>query len=241
MKNDLSYIVFTDFDGTISVNDIGDAMFEHFGSKEECCSVFDLYRSGVITARECWKRGCATVPSITESEIISFALEHAIDHWFHDFVSYCSGAGIRVVIVSDGFDSYIKPVLKREGLEWLPRFTNMLQFNSDGSMEPVFPHTDATCDRCANCKRNHVLTNSSDNHVIVYVGDGYSDRCPAGFADIVFAKNSLVNFCEANNITFHRFETFGDVLKKFRSIVENGKPRKRRTAELARKEIFMME
>ncbi len=86
-----------------------------------------------------------------------------------------------------------------------------------------------------------MLTKASDQQVIVYIGDGYSDRCPAQFADVVFAKGSLVGFCETNNITFHRFEAFADVLAKFRLMVEKGKPRKRRTAELARKDIFMME
>jgi len=239
--DELSYIVFTDFDGTITVTDIGDALFGHFGDRQKCSDVFDLYRTGQITAKECWRRGCKTVPAVSKDELQSFALTHAVDGSFKEFVSYCTAKKIGVSVLSDGFDVYIDPVLKREGLDWLPRFSNTLQFNPDGTMEPVFPYPDANCDRCANCKRNHLLTNSGDHHVIVYIGDGYSDRCPVQYADVVFAKDSLVSFCETRNITFHRFETFADVLVKFTSLVEQRKPRKRRTAELARKEIFMME
>lgn len=86
-----------------------------------------------------------------------------------------------------------------------------------------------------------MLTRSNDDQVIVYIGDGISDRCPVQYADIVFAKDSLVSYCETHNITFHRFNDFSDVLKKFRELVETKKPRKRRTAELARKDIFMGE
>jgi 2-hydroxy-3-keto-5-methylthiopentenyl-1-phosphate phosphatase len=241
MQNPLTYTVFTDFDGTIAVNDIGDAMFERFGDVEVCFKSFQEYRSGIIDARDCWRRGFATMPPVSREMFTGFALQQPADVHFTPFVEYCEKHFIPVTIVSDGFDAYIDPVLKREKLERLPRFTNTLQFHPDGSVEPHFPYTDAECPRCANCKRNHLLTRSGDDQVIVYIGDGISDRCPVQYADVVFAKNSLVVFCETQNITFHRFNDFADVLKVFRPMVEKGKPRKRRTAELARNSIFMGE
>lgn len=241
MNHSLTYIVFTDFDGTIAVEDIGDAIFERFGDVHECSESFAAYRRGEINARECWRRGFATMKQVTQDQFTRFILSKRIDPSFSRFVEYCRDARIDVHVLSDGFDAYIVPILEREGLDFLPRFSNELQFNDDGTVTPQFPYTDAECPRCAHCKRNHMLTHSGEEHVIVYIGDGVSDRCPAQYADIVFAKNALVPFCEANNITFHRFETFGDVLAKFRSIVETAKPKKRRTAELARRDIFMME
>ena len=241
MHNALSYTVFTDFDGTIAVDDIGDAMFERFGDAELCTKSFDEYRSGAIDARECWRMGFATVPSVTKEEFTRFALGHAVDGYFHAFVQYCKVSTIPLTVLSDGFDAYIDPVMEREGLTEVKRFSNRLQFNKDGTVEPIFPHTDSDCTRCANCKRNHLLSLSGDDEVIVYIGDGISDRCPARFADIVFAKDALVGFCETHNITFHRFENFSDVLRTFRNIVETEKPRKRRTAELARNDVFMGE
>ena len=53
---------------------------------------------------------------------------------------------------------------------------------------------------CANCKRNHLLTKSGDESVIVYIGNGSSDQCPSRYADIVFAK-LLLTLREAENIT----------------------------------------
>lgn len=241
MNAPLKYIVFTDFDGTIATNDVGDAMFEHFGDMSVCSDSFASYRRGEISARECWIRGFRSMRPLRRQEFVDFASSQSIDPGFRPFVDYCASRNIEVNVVSDGFDAYIDPVLTRERFTDLPRFMNRLVFHPDGSVTPLFPHTDAECERCANCKRNHMLTRSNDSNVIVYIGDGISDRCPVRFADVVFAKDSLVSFCETNNITFHRFETFADVLAKFRSIVETTKPKKRRTAELARKEIFMME
>ena len=241
MGTGLTYTVFTDFDGTIAVNDIGDAMFERFGDMNVCLKSFEEYRIGKIDARECWRSGFASIASVSRDEFTEFALSHSADRNFKSFVEFCEEKHIPVTVVSDGFDAYIDPVLEREGLQRLDRFTNRVQFNDNGTVEPVFPFTDAECIRCANCKRNHLLTRSGDDQVIVYIGDGISDRCPVRFADIVFAKDSLVAYCETHNITFHRFDDFSDVLKKFRTIVESAKPRKRRTAELARKDVFLGE
>jgi 2-hydroxy-3-keto-5-methylthiopentenyl-1-phosphate phosphatase len=108
-----------------------------------------------------------------------------------------------------------------------------------GGFTPSFPYSDAECAACANCKRNHLLTRSGDDHVIVYIGDGHSDCCPARYADIVYAKDTLLKYCEKENITYHRFETFRDVLRHFQHTVETTAPRKRRTAEMARNDIFM--
>ena len=38
--------------------------------------------------------------------------------------------------------------------------------------------------------------------MIVYVGDGYSDRCPVQYADIVFAKGDLQTYCQEQNISY---------------------------------------
>jgi 2,3-diketo-5-methylthio-1-phosphopentane phosphatase len=239
MTDPLSYIVFSDFDGTIMQTDIGDAMFKTFGRAEECVRAFRESLGGKIPAQESWRRSCATIESLSHGTFVSFVESQEIDPGFHSFAGYCAQKSIPINILSDGFDVYIDHILQREGLSHLPYYANQLVFEPEGTISPRFPYTDAECIECANCKRNHLLTKSSDDQVIVYIGNGHSDRCPVRYADVIFAKTALLSYCERENITYHRFETFYDVLAKFRTIVEGGRPRKRRTAELARKEIFM--
>jgi Haloacid Dehalogenase superfamily, subfamily IB, phosphoserine phosphatase-like/2,3-diketo-5-methylthio-1-phosphopentane phosphatase len=239
MADELSYIVFTDFDGTITHNDIGDTMFKVFGNPEESAMAFRESNEGRIGVQESWRRSCATVELLSRNAFESFVELQEIDAGFHSFERYCSEKSIPVNILSDGFDLYIRHVLQREQLGHLPFYSNELTIEPDGTISPRFPYSDAECMRCANCKRNHLLTKSSDESVIVYIGNGRSDQCPSRYADVVFAKGSLLRYCEQENITYHRFETFDDVLAKFKTIVERGRPRKHRTAELARKEIFM--
>ncbi len=239
--NTSSYRVFTDFDGTITISDIGDELFRHFANLEICENAFEEYRNGNISAKECWTRGWKSIPHITEKAIQEFVLQQKIDTSFHTFVHYCKEKNIPLTIVSDGFDKYINPILEREQLSHLQRYTNQLEITPEGKAIPHFPFTDSDCTYCANCKRNHILTQTSDDQVIVYIGDGHSDKCPTKYADIIFAKDSLVQYCEKHNITFHHFTTFADVLKKFQTILETKKPHKRRTAELLRRNVFIEE
>ena len=239
MADPLSYIVFTDFDGTITRTDIGDALFKVFGRAEEAALAFRESTQGKIGAQESWRRSCATVALPSPDLFASFVEGQAIDEGFVSFERFCAEKSIPIHILSDGFDIYIDQVLRRENLSHLPFYSNKLVMNPAGSVEPQFPYTDAECIMCANCKRNHLLTRASDENVIIYIGNGHSDQCPAKYADIVFAKDTLLRYCERENITYHRFVTFHDVLAAMRTIVETGKPRKRRTAELARRQIFL--
>ncbi len=239
MTTDLSYTVFTDFDGTITRNDIGDTMFKVFGEPMEVAGDLLEEESKAVGAQENWRRSCATVSSLRPETFYSFLDDQEIDVGFHRFERFCCERLIPVNVLSDGFDIYIEHILQREGLGHLPVYSNRLSIGADGTITPAFPYTDSECALCANCKRNHLLTRSSDQHVIVYVGNGRSDCCPARYADVVFAKETLLKFCERENVTYHRFETFDDVLEKFRGLLVEGRPRKRRTAELARRDMFM--
>ena len=105
-------------------------------------------------------------------------------------------------------------------------------------MIPTFPYTDEECRKCANCKRNHILANSSDTDFTVYIGDGYSDTCPAQYCDFVFAKNSLLKYCEVNRITYFPFTNFRDVQKRLNELVNKKRLKKKHQAELKRKQVY---
>jgi 2-hydroxy-3-keto-5-methylthiopentenyl-1-phosphate phosphatase len=104
-----------------------------------------------------------------------------------------------------------------------------------------FPYEDAECTRCACCKRNIMLTKSSDDDVIVYIGEGYSDRCPAQYADIVFAKDELQKFCQEKNISYFLYDSFDDILVRMSELLVKKRVKKRREAEMKRREAFVAE
>ena len=142
------------------------------------------------------------------------------------------------MILSDGLDAYIKRVLSNAGLNLVPFFANHTEFVGQ-KLTVSFPYTDAECNLCGNCKRNHMLNTSADEDIIVYVGDGYSDRCPVRYADLVFAKRQLIKYCQEQNITYFEFNNFNDVQVRMEEIVQRKRIRHRQEAAMARREVFV--
>lgn len=241
--------IFIDFDGTITSRDVGDALFERFGGSASVTAVQE-YREGKISAVECFRRECEACGNVPRKALDEFLDGQEIDQTFIDFVAFCRVRSLGCTIVSDGMDHYIGHILAGNGLHDIEFHSNSLELVPAGDggsvrFQPHFPNQDETCDRCASCKRNHMLTQSSDDDIIVYVGEGYSDRCPVRFADVVFAKDDLLVYCQSENISYIEYRTFSDIRLRLAKMLD-GAPsneqriglRKRRQAELARREIF---
>lgn len=233
--------VFCDFDGTVCLQDIGAQFFRKFAADKAKNFSEDLL-DGSITMQEWLNRLCEAIPHISREEFNAFVDQFSIDPSFGDFVRFAEERGMPLTVLSDGLDAYVGRVLSNAGLQRVPFFANHVEFvdsGEGGKLVVTFPYTDAECRCCGNCKRNHMLVSSADDDIIVYCGDGFSDRCPARYADIVFAKRQLIRYCQQQNITYNEFNRFGDVREKMEQILQRKRIRHRQEAAMARREIFM--
>jgi 2,3-diketo-5-methylthio-1-phosphopentane phosphatase len=233
--------VFCDFDGTVCSHDVGEQFFLKFAGEKAVQNIQRLL-CGEITMQEWLTELCEAIPSIHQKEFFDFIDQFVIDPHFAEFVRFCHEQDIPLMILSDGLDAYIDRILLNAGLPQVLFFANRAEFQSINSRRKLavsFPHTDAECNLCGNCKRNHILNASADDDIIVYVGDGYSDRCPVRYADFVFAKRQLIKHCQEQNITYFEFNHFGDVQSKMQEIIERKRIRHRQEAATARREVFM--
>lgn len=229
--------IFVDFDGTITQKDIGEEMFLRFGDADKANRIIEKWIKKEITSVDTWTQLCATVKNFNPVDFDSFLNEIDIDPTFKIFIEYCKLNNFELFILSDGLDYYINRVLERENLSHLKAYTNKLLFEVD-KLVPVFPYTDEECKQCANCKRNHIINNSSDEDYTVFIGDGYSDACPVQYCDFVFAKKSLLKFCETNRISFWPYKNFEDVIKQLDQLKSKKRLRHRHQAELKRKTVY---
>jgi len=233
--------VYCDFDGTVARKDVGKELFSHFaGSGAD--TIARQYLDDAITARECLLAEANLVANCSPAQLGAFVDQFAVDEYFSRFKDFCFDHDIPLVILSDGLDFYVERILNRSGLGDCTFFANHLEFiDSDGvtKLKIVFPYTDSECQFCGNCKRNHMLTQSGDDDIIVYVGDGISDRCPVGYADIVFAKKELLRYCQRQNITYFEYANFRDVQQRLEMLLAKKRLRKRREATMARRDVFM--
>ncbi|MFA8342297.1 MAG: MtnX-like HAD-IB family phosphatase [Rhodothermaceae bacterium] len=236
IKNNLK--IFVDFDGTITTTDVGEEFFLKFGDPEEADKIIKRWLAYEITSTEMWRELCDTIQNFDMEEYEKFLSTIELDEAFHKFVEFCAEHDLDYMIVSDGFDFYIDRILERENLGHIKRVTNKLTLDENGKLVPSFPHTDEECSRCANCKRNQVILNSSDEDFTLYIGDGWSDTCPVQHCDYILAKNSLLKFCEKNRISYFPYNNFHNVLRRLNELVNKKRLKKRHQALLKRKEVY---
>jgi 2,3-diketo-5-methylthio-1-phosphopentane phosphatase len=229
--------VFCDFDGTVCLQDVGEQFFRSFAGEKADASVRNLL-SGEITMQMWLTELCEAVPYINQNQFINFVDQFVVDSHFIEFDRFCKERDIPLTVLSDGLDMYVGRILLNAGISHVPFFANHAEFVGE-RLKVSFPYTDAECSLCGNCKRNHMLNSSADEDVIVYIGDGYSDRCPVRYADFVFAKRHLRKYCQQQNITFFEFNHFGDVQAKLEEILQRKRIHCRQEAAMARREVFM--
>jgi 2,3-diketo-5-methylthio-1-phosphopentane phosphatase len=210
------YIVLTDFDGTISTTDVGNRMFARFAD-DGWDAVVQRWKNGEIGSRDCLVAECSLARA-TPEQVKKFALTREIDPHFKSFEKYCRDRGVDVVILSDGLDYYIDLLLEKYGLEHLSCVANHLEFRGD-QLIPGFPYFELGCRQCGNCKGYHVREYKRQGKAVIYVGDGFSDRCGVREADHVFAKGDLLKYCREQGIAHHRFDDFRDILKEVRTLL----------------------
>ncbi|MGQ9644966.1 MAG: MtnX-like HAD-IB family phosphatase [Thermodesulfobacteriota bacterium] len=204
-------LILCDFDGTISLRDMGYVLLNRFSSGDWEAIDRD-YSEGKIGSREAYCR-IAEIIKGDERGILDFVRNHSnIDPHFVSFYDYCREEGIDVKIVSDGLDFYIKIFLELHHLSEIPFFANRTRFHPGQGMEFSFPFANEECGLCGTCKKKLVETHRDQYDSIVFIGNGLSDRCGAREADFVFAKGALYRHCIQEDITCHFFENFGEIL-----------------------------
>ena len=233
--------IFLDFDGTITKNDVGEEIFKKFLAEDVVNKIVEDLLTDKISARECWESLCDSVRALDKIEFDNLIHSQKVDLTLSRFVDYCEKNGFQIFILSDGFDYYIEKILQREKLNHLKFFSNRLILTDEGKLIPSFPFYNGDCRSSANCKRNHIIENSSEDDYTVFVGDGNSDNDAIQYVDFIFAKNDLLKFCEIQRITYFPFKNFDDVISRLGELSAKKRLKKRHQAELKRREAFMIE
>jgi 2-hydroxy-3-keto-5-methylthiopentenyl-1-phosphate phosphatase len=201
-------LIVVDFDGTITERDTLVQIVQ-----SQAPEVFEQVEAdldaGRITLRECIRREFEAVRG-EHDQIVAEAVARArVRFGFAELVTAAQAAGDRVVVVSSGFQSIITPVLAKAGVPPVQVVAHEVRFDPGGSLVEFRHGRPCTvCDQ--ECKRSVVEELRGDADV-VYIGDGYSDRCAALAADRVFARRELAEYLDADGAAYEPFEDFVSV------------------------------
>jgi HAD superfamily phosphoserine phosphatase-like hydrolase len=204
----LPLLIVVDFDGTITERDTQDGLLERYAPEAYEVAERGL-REGTLTLRECMTMEFAPVRGEHDALVAEAVADARVRPGFAEFVRAAQAAGHRLVIVSGGFESIIRPILDRAGAGHLPVYAHEARFTPAGTTLE-FRHGE-DCEVCGEeCKRS-VVAELRNGSPVVYIGDGYSDRCAAIAADRRFARHSLARDLDRLGVDYTPFEDFDDV------------------------------
>ncbi|OLL24109.1 Pdp3-interacting factor 1 [Neolecta irregularis DAH-3] len=223
---DREILIFSDFDGTIFMQDTGHILFDSHGCGADRRKALDAQissgeRSFRKVSEEMW--GSLDIPFGKGLEIIKGQLE--IDPAFRDFHAYCLKQKIPFNIISAGLKPILRAVLEEflgaEQAKHIDIISNDAVISEDGTAwKPIWrddtPHGH---DKAASIKQARAAATMS-RPVIVFIGDGVSDLPGAREADILFARRGLRlhEYCIENNIPHIPFDTFADIKREIQRI-----------------------
>jgi 2-hydroxy-3-keto-5-methylthiopentenyl-1-phosphate phosphatase len=190
-----------DWDGTVTEVDTLHLVLEEFGDREIYARVEGALGDS-MTLNEVIAAEFQTVTTPLD-DVVEWLFENArIRPGFAELAREH-----RPLIVSSGFHETIEPLLAREGVRSAVELrANRLDPRPDGWR--VLFRANHSCDTCGEpCKRKDLAGDGE----VVFVGDGYSDRCAALVADRVFARDGLAEWLAAQGVPFEPFTDFHEL------------------------------
>jgi 2-hydroxy-3-keto-5-methylthiopentenyl-1-phosphate phosphatase len=195
-------VVILDWDGTVTEVDSLHLALERFGDVAIYERTEEGLAGGSMSYRDVMDVEMATIRAPLE-EVVRYLVEVVrIRPGFRELV-----AEYDPLIVSSGFEELIRPLLEREGIDAQVR-ANGVDARPDGWR--VVWRDPIVCDTCGDlCKRRSLPPGE-----VVFVGDGYSDRCAALASDRVFAIGGLARYLDAQRVPYEGFSDFFDVVRR---------------------------
>jgi 2-hydroxy-3-keto-5-methylthiopentenyl-1-phosphate phosphatase len=203
-------LIACDFDGTITQHDTLHLIVEEFGTRGLWDTIEPRLRSGEVTLEEAMQEEFATVRA-TPDQVIALVLREAgIRPGLAELVRWSRDEGHRFIVFSSGFRTVIQAALDHWGLGDLEVVSHEALFSGEGCTL-VWSDRGEACVECGRRCKRHDLRGRLRGERLVYIGDGVSDRCGAGMADVVFARAHLARDLTEAGVGFVPFEDFVEV------------------------------
>jgi 2-hydroxy-3-keto-5-methylthiopentenyl-1-phosphate phosphatase len=206
-------VLLCDFDGTATPLSVIDELFREFAdpSWQELAAAWARREISTPEGIPC---AFGTVKA-TRAEMEALLDSIPLDPALPDLIEFCQQRGYGFAIISDGLTWYIRYVLDRHGIADVPIYSNDIHFEPDG-FRFSFPWYDAQTPLRGTGKMAIIQRLQADGAKVVLIGDGQTDSEAAEVADLVYATNSLLEYCRGQGIPAIAFSTLRDVIDNWR-------------------------
>jgi 2-hydroxy-3-keto-5-methylthiopentenyl-1-phosphate phosphatase len=205
-------IVFCDFDGTITVRETFVGMVKQFNPQiaEE---IFPQIYAQKITLKDGVKQLLESIPSYLYPEILTYIDQQEIRPGFEELLDFLSSQSIPLVIISGGLKDMVERVLCRKGKNNLSLHTKVkdihaLEIDYSGEYLQVFSPYQSDTELVAKAR----IMQQYFALKTIAIGDGITDQNMALHADLVFARDQLINYVQKENKSYLPWSDFFDIL-----------------------------
>lgn len=221
MKKKIALI--SDFDGTISKKDFFYMVIDTLlKDKKDALVPWTQYLNGKIKHIDALT-GIFSQIHLTQQELDNFISTIEIDPYFYDTAKYCNDNKIPFYICSAGTNYYIKKRIPDTLSKYnIFLISNDATYSRQDGMKLIAPPENSPYYNANTgiSKQAIVLKLKEEGFFTIYAGDGKPDLKASRIADIVFAKDMLLELCKKENIKTQSFENFKDIMNYIGSIYE---------------------
>ena len=191
--------VFCDFDGTITNRDSIVFLTERFGAGTGFRrDIVEAFKQGRLTITELIEQELGTVRATWEQAEAALKANISVDPSFPEFVDWCRKNGHSLTVLSSGMMPVLDLFIGDMGI---PRFAHSVDISPQGWRY----HRNKANDK------EVILEKAKKEGSLIYIGDGTSDVSAIPFAEILFAKSFLAEYCNDHEVDFFPYESFDDV------------------------------
>ncbi|PWW77752.1 hypothetical protein C7212DRAFT_313919 [Tuber magnatum] len=220
-------IIFTDFDGTITLKDSNDYLTDNlgYGEQKRREGNIDILENRV-KFRVAFKEMLDSVPTPFDECVKILCDNIRLDPGFKEFYAWCRDEKIPVIVLSSGMEPIIRALLTKlvgPTADEIKIVSNQPKIFPDGTWtidyhdDSDFGHDKSLAIRpTANLPKE-------DRPILFYCGDGVSDLSAARETDLLFAKvgHDLITYCEREGSPFTVFSSFTDIHRDIKDIMED--------------------
>lgn len=221
MKKEIALI--SDFDGTISKKDFFYMVIDTLlKDKKDALVPWTQYLNGKIKHIDALT-GIFSQIHLTQQELDDFISTIEVDSYFYDTAKYCNDNKIPFYICSAGTNYYIKKRIADTLSKYnIILISNDATYSRQDGMKLISPPESSPYynENTGISKQAVVQKLKEEGFFTIYAGDGKPDLKASRIADIVFAKDMLLELCKKENIKTQSFENFKDIMNYIGSIYE---------------------
>jgi HAD superfamily phosphoserine phosphatase-like hydrolase len=208
----MNLVVLCDFDGTIVIMDTAEYTLRKYADGD-WKSLEERFEQGEMSFEECIRGQFSMIKASEENIIAELDKVVSVRPNFGGLVEYCGSNGVSFVVVSGGFDFYIRHFLSQNGwLRHLEVYAPKSVCTVEG-MKVTFPALFAAAS--LSFKDDLVRYYRGKGRKVAYIGNGLGDYPAASTASCVFAvkDSSLAKLCRQSKLPFKEITDFHEILE----------------------------